>query len=231
MHILYCARCNAMQYHKLTDNNPYIPDGKSFDCERCRHSRTGMRECAHSPACKVDPATRGANTSPQMRATAQADSKSRSTWGAASVIGLLLVLLAGCGCAFYVFNPIAILTHDGKSPGASPTPTVAVNSVNPGADVPIVLDLGGNKGTKVVAAGYPKDRVVNCGDWVERAADHIESATAAPDVRFNPKTGHYTYTWKTGRDWSKSCRELVFKFTVDVPDLVGGQLVMDFRFT
>lgn len=228
METLFCPRCNAVQYH--TGNSRVGWDENShgeYTCQVCKHTRGPDRECQHSgPDCVVDPATRGANTTPQMLAVLAGKQKRIKL----SMVGLCLLLLLGIGCFLYKFTPPGFFGGNSGA-AAAPNPSVSVNPASAGAVVPVVLVLGGNRGANVIAAGYPKDRVVKCADFEERASDRVESASSTTGARYDPKTGHYTYTWKTSKSWAGTCRELVFKFSHDVPGIADGQIVMDFRFS
>jgi hypothetical protein len=86
-----------------------------------------------------------------------------------------------------------------------------LNGVKAGQAVPVKFTLHGNRGLGVLATGYPKSEVIDCGSDPE--VDGIES-TATPGssgLSYDPASGQYTYVWKTDKSWAKSCRQLVVK--------------------
>ena len=77
------------------------------------------------------------------------------------------------------------------------------NSVQGGASYPVKFLLGGDRGLDVLADGYPKSKL--CG-----AADATLASTSSSEP-FSFANGQYSYVWKTDKDWSDQCRELVVK--------------------
>lgn len=89
----------------------------------------------------------------------------------------------------------------------------AVNPVKAGRAIPVKFSLSGFQGLDVVAAEYPKSQVIACG-----SADLVEGVeeTQTPGgsgLGYDPGSDRYTYVWKTEKQWSNTCRQLVVKLT------------------
>jgi len=85
------------------------------------------------------------------------------------------------------------------------------NSAKPGSVIPVRFGLGGNQGTNVLAAGYPKSGQVACD--ASGPADAIEETVgSASPLSYHGGTGLYQYGWKTQTAWGNTCREFVLKF-------------------
>ena len=89
--------------------------------------------------------------------------------------------------------------------------TATSNKVRAGSVVRLKFSLDGNQGGDIIAGGSPSSvPIVGCGaltvplDWGD--------PTGGPDgsgLAFDPKTGHYTYSWQTQSAWADTCRQFV----------------------
>jgi DNA-binding beta-propeller fold protein YncE len=95
--------------------------------------------------------------------------------------------------------------------------------VKPGATIPIVFSLGGDRGLDILAAGSPASGVVRCGDSAPPAS--TEPAASEHGLRFSPRTGLYSFKWRTQRAWGGTCRA----FVLTLNDGSVHQLVVRFR--
>ena len=85
------------------------------------------------------------------------------------------------------------------------------NLASAGRAIPIKFSLDGDRGLDIFEPGYPKSQAVDCDSSAK--IDGIESAASASSLplTYDKTTGQYTYVWKTAREWTGSCRELVVK--------------------
>lgn len=78
-----------------------------FTCKVCRHVTDASGNCNHPRACVVNPATRGANTTQQIRDEIErqkrAERNSRLRWGIPVLIVLVPVTICLCVVAVRVF--------------------------------------------------------------------------------------------------------------------------------
>lgn len=102
-----------------------------------------------------------------------------------------------------------------------------VNVRRAGAVVPVKFSLGGNRGTSIVAAGYPSSARVSCSTG--RVLSPSDEASTAPAPRFGltyrPRTGLYVYEWQTRSTWKNTCRV----FTIRLADGSEHQAIFRFR--
>jgi hypothetical protein len=85
------------------------------------------------------------------------------------------------------------------------------NRTKAGSAIPVKFSLGGNHGPNIVAAGYPASQQLACN--TSAAVDDIEQTTTAgaSGLSYDAAAGQYTYTWKTDKAWSGSCRKLIVR--------------------
>ena len=100
----------------------------------------------------------------------------------------------------------------------------AFNQVKAGQAVPVKFSLNGDQGLDIFADGYPISQQIECDS--SAPADNIEQTVTAgsSSLSYDPTTDTYTYTWKTDRAWSGTCRQLV----VQLND--GSEHVANFMF-
>jgi hypothetical protein len=100
-----------------------------------------------------------------------------------------------------------------------------VNVVKAGQGVPVRFNLGGNFGLDIFASGYPKFETTSClsgtpSDPVEETVTDSKSG-----LKYDLETGLYTYVWKTSKQLSGRCGNLVLKFND------GSQVQVKFSLT
>ena len=95
------------------------------------------------------------------------------------------------------------------SGGVSSTPVL--NKMQGGAAVPVRFSLGGNQGLSILASGSPSSRPIACDTGA--TIDPIETITnaVASGLTYHAGSGQYTYTWKTDKSWTSSCRRLTVR--------------------
>jgi hypothetical protein len=109
--ITYCARCNADRWHQvdMREDHDYRSGSTNWvptlrTCRVCRHVTDSDDKCHHSPACVVDPATKGANTTQETRDEIKRQSRQalngRLRWAIPAL--LVLVPFAICMCVVVV---------------------------------------------------------------------------------------------------------------------------------
>src|SRR4029077_1806443 len=89
---------------------------------------------------------------------------------------------------------------------AANTPTL--NTANAGSSFTSTFGLGGDWGLAIFAAENPQSQQIDCSTKAPIGA----AATANGSVSYNSSTGRYTYTWKTVKTWSGTCRQLLLGF-------------------
>ncbi len=87
-----------------------------------------------------------------------------------------------------------------------------VNTVKAGAVVPARFALGGYRGTRVFASGYPRTQSVACPR--QTPADEVEQTLPRSAASLTYRRGVYTYAWRSDRSWASrsTCRKLVVRF-------------------
>ncbi|MGI5486302.1 PxKF domain-containing protein [Microtetraspora malaysiensis] len=78
-----------------------------------------------------------------------------------------------------------------------------------GSAVPIKFSLGGDRGTDVIASGYPVSQPVTCDTG--KATGPAEPTSGPGNSKLGYDDGQYNYVWKTDRGWSDSCRQFELK--------------------
>ena len=83
------------------------------------------------------------------------------------------------------------------------------NSMKAGSAVEVRFALGGDQGTEIFAAGYPKTEQTNCPGKDARV-DAIEKTVnaKASGLSYDRNSNQYVYTWKTDPAWANTCRKL-----------------------
>ena len=85
------------------------------------------------------------------------------------------------------------------------------NVVKAGSAIPIRFSVGGDGGSAVFAAGYPKVERTTCD--THAPLDEVEDTVSAGQsgLTFDTATRRYTYVWKTNPTWGGTCRQLVVR--------------------
>jgi hypothetical protein len=95
----------------------------------------------------------------------------------------------------------------------------AANTVKAGSSVVFKFRLGGDRGLDIFASGSPSS--TPCGPSVRVAA----TANAPLNTLiYDPKADLYSYTWKTDKSWTGTCR----RFRMALRD--GSEHAADFFF-
>jgi Tol biopolymer transport system component len=97
-----------------------------------------------------------------------------------------------------------------------------LNMVNAGQGAPVKFSLTGNRGLTILA-GSPSSQKVNC-DLTVPTGDVPTVTAGSSSLSYDAKTDTYTYTWKTDKAWSGTCRQ----FTMKLAD--GSTKVAGFKF-
>jgi hypothetical protein len=84
-----------------------------------------------------------------------------------------------------------------------------INTVRPGASVPVKFDLPGIRATlrEVLASGYPQSVAVSCSSPAALTSGDPTTSEGRPS---DDPGEDYTYIWKTNPSW-RGCRELIVK--------------------
>ena len=104
-------------------------------------------------------------------------------------------------------NYSVIYNFSGFSQPVDNLPTL--NTVKGGAGVAVKFSLGGDQGLNILASGYPISQQVSCAGGLP--VDEIEQTVAAGNssLSYDAATATYTYTWKTNKAWTGTCRQLI----------------------
>jgi hypothetical protein len=84
--------------------------------------------------------------------------------------------------------------------------------------------LGGNRGTSVLAAGYPKSTQITCAPAIPEIDGTDDQTTYQPGLIYIRLIDQYIYVWKTDAAWKGTCRQ----FTLRLAD--GTDHVANFKF-
>jgi hypothetical protein len=82
-----------------------------------------------------------------------------------------------------------------------------VNRWKAGVPVPVRFSLGGFRGERPEAAGYPQSTRCNGGD----AEQVARAAKKKPVFDYERRSGRYSLMWKTEKRWAGQCREFVLR--------------------
>jgi hypothetical protein len=99
-----------------------------------------------------------------------------------------------------------------------------INQAKAGSVIPVKFSLGGDWGSSILAAGYPKTQLIAC--TTSAPTDAIEETVTAggSSLTYDATTNQYTYVWKTEKSWS-GCRQFILKL------IDGSEYKADFKFT
>jgi len=86
------------------------------------------------------------------------------------------------------------------------------NLMNAGRAVSLKFSLGGNQGSAVFAAGYPKSRQIQCNTLSPVDAVEETTTVGSSSLSYDPATGTYNYIWKTEKSWAGTCRQVSVQF-------------------
>ena len=81
------------------------------------------------------------------------------------------------------------------------------NSIKAGKTATLSFSLGGNFGLNIFANGYPLSQQVNCTSGAQIGSSSL--APGSSNLAYAPSSGQYTYSWKTAKSGTDTCRELV----------------------
>ena len=96
-----------------------------------------------------------------------------------------------------------------------------LNTAKAGAIIPMKFSLGGNRGTSIFAAGYPRVDTLGCPRGAK--ADEIETTLKGSPPTLSYSNGVYTYALRTQSAWrsSTTCRGVTLRFK-DGQQLTAG---------
>lgn len=85
------------------------------------------------------------------------------------------------------------------------------NEVKAGRAIPIKFSLGGDQGSNIIAAGYPRSQRIDCDSAAPVDADEETSTAGGSGLSYDATTDEYTYVWKTEKAWEGTRRQFVLK--------------------
>ena len=89
-------------------------------------------------------------------------------------------------------------------------PVADVNVMNAGRAVPLTFSLGGYRGPDIFKAGSPSSRQMACDGT--SAGQYVPTETPGNStLTYDPASDRYTYVWKTEKQWSGACRQLLLE--------------------
>ena len=83
-----------------------------------------------------------------------------------------------------------------------------VNKAKAGSAVPITFGLGGNQGMDIFVPGSPTSQQVGCANGVPTGSIETIDTPGKSGLEYDSSSQRYTYTWKTVRSWTNTCRQL-----------------------
>jgi hypothetical protein len=88
----------------------------------------------------------------------------------------------------------------------------AVNQVKAGQTIPVKFSLNGDQGLDIFDAGYPISLEVACdGSAPVNTVEETDTAGNS-GLSYDQDIDQYSYTWKTNKGWSGTCRQLIVQF-------------------
>jgi uncharacterized membrane protein len=84
-----------------------------------------------------------------------------------------------------------------------------VNRAKAGSAIPVKFSLGGDRGLRIFADGYPKAVSYDCSSTATLDAIEQTLADASSSLKYDAATDQYTYVWKTDKALAGKCRKLV----------------------
>lgn len=118
--------------------------------------------------------------------------------------------------------PEHVVEFGGFAPPVDDRP--AESSAKAGSTVPVKFTLGEDEGDDPFAAGYPKSEEVDCGSSDDVGGTDAVTSPGASALQHDG--GAYRLNWKTEKNWSGTCRQLVLRFD----DSAQTEARSDFRF-
>jgi predicted extracellular nuclease len=85
----------------------------------------------------------------------------------------------------------------------------AVNRAKAGSAVPIKFSLRGDQGLDILAAGSPQSREADCDTWAPIGPAEQIDLPGQSGLRYDPRADQYILIWKTEKEWSGTCRQLI----------------------
>lgn len=83
----------------------------------------------------------------------------------------------------------------------------SIQPVNAGSAVPVKFSLNGDQGLSVIADGYPASQAIDCDTHAPTGT--LQPTSASEAFVYDPASDSYKYTWKTGKTWAGTCRQLI----------------------
>ena len=80
-----------------------------------------------------------------------------------------------------------------------------------GVPAPLSFKLGGNRGLKVIATGFPVSQEFPCTARPEFVTGTRTSPLIPHGLLYIPGLSTYTYAWSTQKSWKGTCRQFVLK--------------------
>jgi len=99
-----------------------------------------------------------------------------------------------------------------------------LNVAKAGSAIPVKFSLDGDYGLDIFVPDYPRSKQISCDS--ETLADDIpETITAGgSSINYDDTIDQYIYVWKTDKNWTGTCRQLVVKL------IDGTSHVANFKF-
>jgi hypothetical protein len=88
-----------------------------------------------------------------------------------------------------------------------------VNKSGAGRSIPVKFSLGGDKGMRIFATGYPASRQVSCDTWAPLVPWQAVDVTGHEDGGLKYEEGRYAFNWNTDKSWAGTCRVLGLRLT------------------
>jgi hypothetical protein len=83
----------------------------------------------------------------------------------------------------------------------------AVNAAKAGSGIKIQFSRAGNRGLNVIASGSPVSGLLAGACNVAGSPTAVTQAIPAIDLRYDPTTDQYAYSWQTDAAWAGTCRQ------------------------
>jgi hypothetical protein len=86
-----------------------------------------------------------------------------------------------------------------------------LNMAKAGSAVPVKFSLNGDQGLEIFAPEFPASQQIACGNGAELSGLEPTATTGRSMLTYDAGANQYTYVWKTSKDWTGTCRQLILK--------------------
>ena len=90
-------------------------------------------------------------------------------------------------------------------------PFPVLNMATAGGSIPVKFSLSGNKGSMILAPGYPVSSPIACNENGPGPIIQVTENAGDVALSYDSATDQYKYVWKTNKLWRGTCRVFILK--------------------